>query len=106
MGSLMPGSAEIHITAASTTTPPAPSSVLELGSPLRPAATKPPRKLVFMTFSGEEEGLIGSDYYVKHPVFPLKKTIAMINLDMVGPPQETTSSPSTASAPPRTGKSS
>jgi Zn-dependent M28 family amino/carboxypeptidase len=43
---------------------------------------KPPR--VFMTFAGEEEGFIGSAYYVKNPVFPLTKTIAMIDLDMVG----------------------
>ncbi len=42
------------------------------------------RRLVFMTFSGEELGLFGSDYYCKHPLFPLDKTAAMINLDMVG----------------------
>ena len=56
---------------------------MSAGSPLR-RGKKPRRKLVFMTFSGEEEGLIGSAYYVKNPVFPLNKTIAMINLDMVG----------------------
>jgi hypothetical protein len=37
-----------------------------------------------MTFSGEEEGLLGSKYYVDHPVWALEKTVAMINLDMVG----------------------
>ena len=42
------------------------------------------RTLIFMAFSGEEEGLIGSQYYVNHPLFPLDKTVAMINLDMVG----------------------
>jgi len=40
--------------------------------------------IVFIAFSGEEEGLIGSQYYVKQPLFPLKKIKAMINLDMVG----------------------
>jgi hypothetical protein len=82
MGSLMPGSAEIHNGAddnASGTV-----SVLELARRFGQRGKKPPRKLVFMTFSGEEEGLIGSAYYVKNPVFPLNKTIAMINLDMVG----------------------
>ena len=47
-------------------------------------AKKPARKLVFIGFTGEEEGLIGSAHYVKEPVFPLAKTVAMINLDMVG----------------------
>lgn len=42
------------------------------------------RTLIFIAFSGEEEGLFGSNFYVNNPVFPLDKTIAMINLDMVG----------------------
>jgi hypothetical protein len=42
------------------------------------------RRLVFMTFSGEESGLLGSEAYCKAPIFPLDKTAAMINLDMVG----------------------
>lgn len=42
------------------------------------------RTLIFMSFTGEEEGLLGSKYYVNNPVFPLENTIAMINLDMVG----------------------
>ncbi len=37
-----------------------------------------------MCFSGEEEGLLGSNYYVNNPVFPLDKTVAMINMDMIG----------------------
>jgi Zn-dependent M28 family amino/carboxypeptidase len=37
-----------------------------------------------MTFTGEEEGLFGSEYYVKNPVFPLEKTVADLNIDMVG----------------------
>jgi hypothetical protein len=42
------------------------------------------RRLVFMAFSGEESGLLGSDYYCKHPLFPLSETVAMVNMDMVG----------------------
>lgn len=42
------------------------------------------RTLIFMSFSGEEEGLLGSKAYVDHPQWPLDKTVAMINLDMVG----------------------
>jgi len=40
--------------------------------------------MVFIAFSGEEEGLIGSNYYVNHPVVPIANTIAMINMDMIG----------------------
>ncbi|KAJ8136851.1 hypothetical protein OY671_009936, partial [Metschnikowia pulcherrima] len=37
-----------------------------------------------MTVSGEEKGLWGSDYYSEHPIFPLDKTTADLNIDMVG----------------------
>jgi len=50
----------------------------------RLAASPPARTLVFIAFSGEELGLLGSAYYVKQPVYPLSTTLAMINLDMVG----------------------
>ncbi len=42
------------------------------------------RSLLLICFSGEELGLLGSDYYIKHPLVPLEKTVAMINMDMVG----------------------
>jgi Zn-dependent M28 family amino/carboxypeptidase len=42
------------------------------------------RRLVFMAFSAEECGLLGSAYYCKNPTFPLGDTVAMINMDMVG----------------------
>ena len=43
------------------------------------------RRIVFMTFSAEERGLLGSRHYCnKEPLFPLDKTVAMVNLDMVG----------------------
>ena len=42
------------------------------------------RTVVFIAFSGEEEGLIGSSYYVNHPIVPLANTVAMINMDMIG----------------------
>ncbi|HEU5359420.1 MAG TPA: M20/M25/M40 family metallo-hydrolase [Gemmatimonadales bacterium] len=50
----------------------------------RLAAHRPARTVVFIAFSGEEEGLLGSEWYVKHPLYPLDHTVAMINLDMVG----------------------
>lgn len=42
------------------------------------------RSLVFVAFSGEEEGLLGSKHYVSHPPIPLEKTVAMVNMDMIG----------------------
>lgn len=42
------------------------------------------RRLVFMAFSAEESGLLGSAHYCKSPLFPLEHTAAMLNLDMVG----------------------
>jgi hypothetical protein len=50
----------------------------------RLASTPPARTMVFIAFSGEELGLLGSAYYVKQPIYPLATTLAMINLDMVG----------------------
>jgi hypothetical protein len=48
------------------------------------AQSPPARTVIFIAFSGEELGLLGSSYYVKQPIYPLSSTIAMINLDMVG----------------------
>ncbi|HEU4700347.1 MAG TPA: M20/M25/M40 family metallo-hydrolase [Gemmatimonadales bacterium] len=48
------------------------------------AHAPPARTVVFIAFSGEEEGLLGSAAYVKDPPYPLDRTVAMINLDMVG----------------------
>lgn len=42
------------------------------------------RRLVFVAFTAEESGLIGSQYYVEHPLIPLDDTVAMLNFDMVG----------------------
>ena len=44
----------------------------------------PRRSVLFLWVSGEEKGLLGSEYYASHPVFPLEQTIADINVDMVG----------------------
>ncbi len=45
---------------------------------------KPKRRILFICFSGEERGLLGSTHYVNDPVFPLENTIAMLNYDMIG----------------------
>lgn len=45
---------------------------------------RPQRSVVFIAFAAEEMGLLGSAYYVHHPVVPLEQTVGMMNLDMVG----------------------
>jgi len=46
---------------------------------------KPKRTVIFMAITAEEEGLLGSEYYARHPVFPLNKTIADINYELFIP---------------------
>jgi hypothetical protein len=44
----------------------------------------PRRSILFMTVTGEEKGLLGSEYYSEHPIFPLDKTVVNLNIDMIG----------------------
>ncbi|MEO8589181.1 MAG: M28 family peptidase [Flavobacteriales bacterium] len=44
----------------------------------------PRRSVLVMPVSGEEKGLLGSQYYSEHPVFPLENTVADLNIDMIG----------------------
>lgn len=44
----------------------------------------PRRSILFMTVTGEEKGLLGSEYYSEHPVYPLDKTVVNLNIDMIG----------------------
>lgn len=57
-------------------------SVIEIARAL--AHLHPRRSIVFVTFFGEERGLLGSTYYGRHPLFPIPKTVADINLEQVG----------------------
>lgn len=59
-------------------------SVIEIGRAFARAKARPKRSIVFMTFFGEERGDIGSGYYGAHPMFPIAKTIADVNLEQVG----------------------
>ena len=62
-------------------------SVIEMAEAFAKAKAEghgPRRTIVFMTVSGEEKGLWGSEYYTDHPIFPLEKTTVDLNTDMVG----------------------
>jgi hypothetical protein len=59
-------------------------SVMELARAFGENKTRPKRSIVFMTVFGEEHGLVGSRYYGAHPLVPIEKTIAGINLEQVG----------------------
>jgi Zn-dependent M28 family amino/carboxypeptidase len=50
---------------------------------------KPKRSIVFLTVTAEEQGLLGSEYYATHPVYPLNKTVADLNMDALGDYGET-----------------
>lgn len=82
--SLAPGSTEIHNGADDNAS--GATTLIELARRFGELAKtkKPGRRLVFIAFTGEELGLLGSARYVKYPVFPLDKTVAMLNMDMVG----------------------
>ena len=63
------------------------SSVLELAEAFMEAVKRgvgPRRSVLLMTVVGEEKGLLGSEWYTEHPVWPLANTIANLNIDMIG----------------------
>jgi len=61
--------------------------LLAVADALRRHTDEPPRhSVVFLFLTGEERGLLGADYYVAHPAWPLERTAAAINLDAGAPP--------------------
>ncbi len=63
------------------------TTVLELAEAFAEGAKadkKPKRSVLFLFVSGEEKGLLGSEYYVNHPIFPIENTVTNLNVDMVG----------------------
>ncbi len=77
-----PGSKEIHNGADDNASGAA--SLIEIARRLAARPEKLPRRVLFLAFTGEEMGLLGSAHYVREPLYPLDKTVAMLNMDMVG----------------------
>ena len=59
-------------------------SVIEIASALAAQKERPKRSIAFIALFGEELGMLGSRYYGRHPVFPVKDTVANINLEQLG----------------------
>ena len=57
---------------------------MELARAFASNPKRPRRSLLFVVFAAEERGLLGSYYYVQHPLRPLETTRAVINFDMIG----------------------
>jgi Zn-dependent M28 family amino/carboxypeptidase len=82
-GSLAPREGDIHHGADDNASGTA--GLLELARIFASSdSPRPRRTIIFIAFSGEEEGLLGSNYYVNNPLRPLENTVAMINMDMIG----------------------
>jgi len=63
------------------------TAVVTLADAFSQLEERPRGSLIFMTFWGEEKGLLGSKYYADQPLWPLDNTIANINIEMIGRPE-------------------
>ncbi len=61
------------------------ASLLELARAFAALPTKPKRSILFLSVTAEEKGLLGAKYYATHPLYPLSKTVANLNMDAMTP---------------------
>jgi Zn-dependent M28 family amino/carboxypeptidase len=59
-------------------------AVLEIAEAIMAMPVKPKRSTLFVWHTGEEGGLVGSAYYVRHPTVPIDSIVAQLNIDMIG----------------------
>ena len=81
-GSLRPDTSAVHHGADDNASGTA--GVLELAQAFASRKESLKRGILFIAFSGEELGLLGSAHYVNNPIFPLEATVVMLNMDMIG----------------------
>ncbi len=81
-GSLRPDTVAVHPGADDNAS--GASGLLEIAEAFAAHRQELRRSLLFIAFTGEELGLLGSAYYVKHPLIPLERTVTMLNMDMIG----------------------
>lgn len=60
------------------------AGLLEIARAFATSGVRPKRSILFVSFDSEEEGMLGSFYYAKHPEVPLNQTVAVLNMDMIG----------------------
>jgi hypothetical protein len=60
------------------------AGVIELAEGFSRPGARPKRSIIFLTVSGEEKGLWGSNYFTQHPPVPIEQIVANINMDMIG----------------------
>ena len=65
------------------------AALLEMARAFQNLSEKPERTVIFLSVTGEEQGLLGSEYYARHPLYPLKTTVANLNMDVVNPHEKT-----------------
>lgn len=63
------------------------TAVITLADAFAALETKPARSVIFMTFWGEEKGLLGSKYFAEKPLWPLENIVANVNIEMIGRPE-------------------
>lgn len=81
-GSLAPDERVVHNGADDNASGTA--ALMEAARLIMDSGRPPARSLLFIAFTGEEKGLWGSAHYAREPILPLERTVAMINMDMVG----------------------
>ena len=59
------------------------AALLEMARAFKSQKKQPERTIIFLSVTAEEQGLLGSQYYAEHPIYPLDKTVAEINMDVV-----------------------
>ncbi|MBW8688146.1 M28 family metallopeptidase [Chitinophaga rhizophila] len=59
------------------------AALLQLATAFTKVQQPPKRSVLFLALTGEEQGLLGSEYYATHPIFPIKSTVADINMDVL-----------------------
>jgi hypothetical protein len=62
------------------------AALLEIAKAFASSPERPKRTVIVALWTGEEEGELGSGYFVRHPLWPLARTVAYLNLDMIGHP--------------------
>lgn len=65
------------------------AAILSVAKAFKSAKEAPKRSIVFLAVTAEEQGLLGSEYYATHPIYPLNKTVADLNMDALGDYGET-----------------